>query len=151
VAPHVQFPPGLPFRLELTTPISTDTVAAGDSFAGRLVNALRDSKGKTLAPAHAKVEGRVVRVEIGRTFPTIAVVVLRLATVEIGGAKIPLVAIRKDGPLGDRRSKTAIVLPFPWEQNTGVFRFSGGSAVMPAGFRSDWQTATDGEAAQASK
>jgi hypothetical protein len=150
VAPHVQFPPGLPFTFELTTPISMDTAAAGDSFAGSLVNALRD-KGKMLAPSHAKVQGRVVRVEIGRTFPTKAVVVLRLTTIEIGGAKIPLSAIRKDGPLGDRRRKTAIVLPLSGEQNTGIFRFSGGSAVMPAGFRSDWQTASASDAAQASK
>jgi hypothetical protein len=90
-------------------------------------------------------------VEIGRTFPTKAVVVLRLTTIEIGGAKIPLSAIRKDGPLGDRRRKTAIVLPLSGEQNTGIFRFSGGSAVMPAGFRSDWQTASASDAAQASK
>ena len=88
--------------------------------------------------------------EIGRTFPTRAVVALRLTTIEIGGAKIPFSASRKDGSLGDGRKKTAIVLPLPGEEHTGIFRFSGVSAVMPAGFRSDWQTATEGDGGRAS-
>jgi hypothetical protein len=97
-------PPWLPFTLELTEPISTNTAAAGDSFAGRLVSALRDKSGKTLALAHALVEGRLVLVEMRHAVPPGAVLVLKPTAVEIGGVKTPL-----GGPEGriDAKGKRA--------------------------------------------
>jgi len=42
---------------------STDTAAAGDSFSARLVDALRDEKGKILAPKGTIVEGHLTLVQ----------------------------------------------------------------------------------------
>lgn len=140
-ATPIQAPANEPFTFELTTSIATDTAAAGDAFEGRLVNALRDQKGKTLAPAHAVVEGRLLRVQIVRRLPPRAILVLKLRTVEIKGAKVPLAAIRDWSAMRtERGGKLPILLPFPWEENSGVFQLEGDHASMQAGFRSKWLT-----------
>ncbi len=136
----MEVPSGLPFTFELIAPIAADTAAGGDSFSGRLVGALR-VKGKTIAPAHAPVEGRLLRVEMRRTAPFGAILVLRMRTVEIGGVKVPIAAVQPPSrvPAAARRG-TPILLPYPWEQNSGIFPLPGAHAVMKAGTRSDWVT-----------
>ena len=132
---------GLPFTFELTKPISADTAAAGDSFTGRLTSALRDKTGKILAPAHATIEGRLLRVEIRRAAPLGANLVLNPRTVEIGGVSVALNA-QRDWAQASRqtRGRVAILLPYSWERNSGLFQVTGNHAVMKAGFRSDWVT-----------
>ncbi len=131
---------GLPFTFELTTPLSADIAAGGDPFSGRLVSALR-VKGKTIAPAHALVEGRLLRVDIRRVAPQSATFVLKLRTVEVGGVKIPLAAVRdfRRLPLQGRR-RAQLLLPYRWEEDSGVLQVRGEHAVMRAGTRSDWVT-----------
>jgi hypothetical protein len=133
-------PAGLPFSFELTTPLSADIAAGGDAFSGRLVSALR-VKGKTIAPAYAVVEGRLLRVEMRRVAPPSATFVLKLRTVEVGGVKIPLAAVRdfRRMPLQGRR-RAQLLMPYRWEENSGVLQVRGEHAVMKAGTRSDWVT-----------
>ena len=132
-APPAAIPAGLAFTFELTTPISSDNAAGGDPFSGRLVSALR-VKGKTIAPAHAVVEGRLLRVEVRRVAPMGANFVLKLRTVEVAGVKIPIEATR------DLRHERRLLLPHRWEENSGVFQLLGGHPVIKAGTRSDWLT-----------
>jgi hypothetical protein len=133
-------PAGLPFAFELAAPIAADTAAGGDPFTGRLVSVLR-LKGKTIAPAHSPVEGRLLRVEMRRTAPFGANLVLRLRTVEIGGVKVPIAAVRPlpRTPAAARRG-VPILLPYQWEQDSGIFQLPGEHAVMKAGTRLDWVT-----------
>ena len=137
-ASPASIPAGLSFAFELTTPIAADTAAGGDPFSGRLVSALR-VKGKTIAPAHALVEGRLLRVEMRRAAPPSATFVLKLRTVEVGGIKIPLAAVRdfKRLSLPGKRG-TQLLLPNRWEGDSGVFQVRGEHAVMKAGTRTDW-------------
>ena len=139
-APPARIPAGLSFAFELTTPLSADTAAGGDPFSGRLVSALR-VKGKTIAPAHSLVEGRLLRVEMRRAAPQSATFVLKLRTVEVGGIHIPLAAVRdfKRLPLAGRRGME-LLLPNRWEEDSGVFQVRGEHAVMKAGTRTDWVT-----------
>jgi hypothetical protein len=133
-------PAGLPFTFELTTPLSADTAAGGDPFSGRLVSALR-VKGKTIAPAHALVEGRLLRVEMHRVAPENANFVLNPRTVEVGGVKIPLSALRDFRRLPSAARRGAqLLLPNRWEADSGVFQVRGDHAVMKAGTRLDWVT-----------
>lgn len=132
-------PIGLPFTFELTTPIATDTAAAGDRFSGRLVSALR-YKGKTLAPAHAAIEGRLLRVENLRLPPVRSLLVLSLRTIEIGGVPVPLSVDRDWRALAVKRQKMQIALPNRWERNAIVIEVPGERAILPAGSRSQWQT-----------
>lgn len=142
-------PPGVPassqFTMELTTPILADTAAAGDPFAGKLVGALVDAKGKRLAPAGALVEGRLLRVESFHQPPEEAIIVLSPQTLEIGGSKVPLTVVRDwtrtvSAARARKAASIKILLPLAGEEHAGVFEFPGQHIVIPKGFRSDWRT-----------
>jgi len=134
-------PARLPFEFELSTPILLDRAAAGDAFSGRLVGALRDSRGTALAPAHAVVEGRLLRVQVLHGAREGAVLVLKLRTVEVRGVKIPLEAVRDWTQMRpEKGGSLPILLPQPGEENSGVFPLPGGRAGLKAGFRSQWIT-----------
>jgi hypothetical protein len=132
-------PAGLRFAMALTSPIPTDTAAAGDRFQAQLIEPLRDAKSKILAPKGAVVEGRLLRVQ--RYYhPPHAVVVFRPQTVEVKGAKVPLAASRDWGhDVGE--GPVEIDLPRSGEDRSGGFSFAGKHTVVPHGFRSYWHTA----------
>jgi hypothetical protein len=133
----LEVPAGLPFTMELTAPIDPATAAAGDPFAGRLVRALRDVHGKVIAPAHAVVQGRLLRVENIYVSPASSVVVLRPGTLQAGGKAVTLRA-RRDGSVVP--GKTPVALPMAGEQNAAVFLLRRKAEIMPSGLRSDWIT-----------
>jgi len=142
-------PAGLPFTVELTTAIQADRSAAGDRIEGRLAKPIRDARGqKTLVPAGALLEGRLMRVETRHVHPEL-VVALRWETIDWNGSKIPftpapdrhIADLRSGGRDGLRQRGMAIELPLPSESRYGVYHFPGGSVAVPAGFRSEWVTA----------
>lgn len=137
-------PGGLSLSFALTTSIQTDTAAAGDSFSARLVDALRDEKGKVLAPKGTVVEGHLTLVQSYFKPPEVQVM-LRPEALRIRGARVALKAMRdwRRVMLETKQAgkkKLEIVLPPQGEEYDGVFRFQGMHIVIPAGFRSDWRT-----------
>ncbi|HWC99673.1 MAG TPA: hypothetical protein VG456_23090 [Candidatus Sulfopaludibacter sp.] len=138
-APPVSLPPGLKFTFELTTPISAATAAGGDPFSGRLVSPLRDSRGKLIAPAHALVEGRLLRFQNEHAAPKESTLVLRLRTIEIAGVKVPLL-VDRDWSHTRLAKGAKIQVPYRWETNAALFSLPGEHAVWKAGWRSDWIT-----------
>jgi hypothetical protein len=141
-------PGGLPLSFALTTPIQTDTAAAGDSFSARLVGALRDEKGKILAPKGTEVEGHLTLVQSYFKPPEVQVM-LRPETLRIRGARVALRAMRDWRRVMLETKKAGkktleIVLPPQGEDFDGVFRFQGMHIVVPDGFRSDWRTVAAG-------
>jgi len=58
----IDIPPGLPFRLALTTPIVTEKAAAGDTFEARLISPIRERHRKIVVPKGAIVKGRLLQV-----------------------------------------------------------------------------------------
>jgi hypothetical protein len=137
-------PASLPFAFELTSPIDSDTAAAGDRFTGRLSAPLRD--GKTLvAPKGARIEGRISDVEIG-FYPKKAVVLgLIPESIEMRGVKAPFAArldIRRDIVTKEQKKRKGLefLLPRPGEY-PHLMRFDGGHAILPKGFLSNWLTA----------
>jgi hypothetical protein len=136
-------PPGLRFTMEIMTPISADTSAAGDPFKGKLTEPLQDANHKMLAPRGALVEGRVLQVQIAY-LPTAAfLVVLRPQSIEIGGSKVPLAAFRDAVRAPGQRRE--MILPEYWEPNSGIFQFQGEHGTIGSGFRSQWRTAAPRE------
>ena len=132
--------PNQRFAFELTTPITALTVAAGDPIAGKLVTPLLTERRSTRARAGSRVEGHLLRVSRRHLAPADTIVVIQLESVEIGGVKVPLAAVRDWSKVfADRRKRQDIVLPQPWEKNAGVFRFEGDAPVI-RNFRSDWLT-----------
>ena len=131
-APRI--PWGLRFRLELTSPIDSDTAAAGDRFTARLVSPLLDGA-RLLAPAGALVEGHVSKLKI--YYGTAAEVVLGLSpeTLEIHGRGVSIGAM----PEFPREGRGEIALPAPGDRS-GMFRRSGVHVVWPRGFVTQWRT-----------
>jgi hypothetical protein len=143
-AKPIVFPVGSRFAFELTAPIQGDTAAAGDTFAGKLVEPLRGPKYQMLAPKGTVVEGHLMRVQSFRKPPDL-VVVLRPEALEIKGARVPLMAVADwQRVLAERRTKglkgIEILLPLQGEDNAGAFRFLGEHVLVPKGFRSQWRT-----------
>jgi hypothetical protein len=137
-------PTGLPFSFGLTAPIQTDTAAAGDPFSAKLIDAIRDGRGKVLAPKGTVLEGHLLRVQSFVRHPEV-VVVLKPEALWIHGARVPL-SVERDWTraLAEGRKKgkkgVEILLPLRGEDNSGVFRFSGEHVTVPNGYRSEWRT-----------
>jgi len=144
-SPRPSVPENRRFTLELTAPIQTDTVAAGDPFTARLAMPLRDAKGKLLAPAGTPVAGRLLRVEIFHKSPQEVILALKPDTMDIKGVKVPLAAVRDWSQIvaaarNSRKRGVKILLPLKGEEHAGVFQFPGEHPVVKKGFRSDWRT-----------
>jgi hypothetical protein len=132
---------GLALTIEWTSPIDTAKAAAGDALQGRLVKAVRDRRTKVLIPAGARIEGRLMRVQVNHAKPPVTTVVRRVEAVEINGARLPLQArINRTMERVTRGRPAASPSPFPHEASWEVLRVPGGRAVVKAGTRSDWIT-----------
>ena len=137
-------PSGLRFPFGLTAPIQTDTAAAGDPFSARLVDAIRDGRGKVLAPKGTVVEGHLLRVQRFVLHPEV-LVVLKPEALWVRGARVPLSAERDWTRVlaeGRRKGKKSleILLPLRGEDNSGVFGFSVDHVTVPTRYRCDWRT-----------
>ncbi len=140
----LSLPIDLTLSFDLTASIPTDTAAAGDTFSAKLTAALRDAKGKLLAPKGAVVEGHLLRVQSYFREPHV-VVVLKPEALWIRGVRVPLSVERDWRRLmaeGRKKGKKGleILLPLRGEDNSGVFRFPGEHITVPSGFRSEWRT-----------
>jgi len=152
----VAWPSGLRVSIESATPMDSETSAAGDRIEGRLLGALRDAGGKVLAPAHARVSGRLLRVEVRHPSPPQVTFALRWETIEIDGVNQPL-NLRPDretnpgiqaGGLagvavaigGLKRRGMQIELPLPGEERCWIYRFPGKYRQLD-GLRTEWITA----------
>lgn len=82
-------PAGLRFDARLVTPIDSDTAAAGDAVEGVLRSAIRD-RNKVLAPAGARLHGRLLRVE--RRFGGLDSfrIAVQFESLEVNGGAVPL-------------------------------------------------------------
>jgi hypothetical protein len=88
-------PAGLHFSWRLVTPIDSDTAAGGDLVEAVLRQPIRNSKGRVVAPAGARLHGRVRSFE-QRSDPRSGqdsfVIGLQFESVEIAGRKVPFTA-----------------------------------------------------------
>jgi hypothetical protein len=140
----LSLPIGLTFSFELAAPIPTDIAAAGDAFSAKLAAALRDDRGKLLAPRGAVVEGHLLRVQSFFRPPEV-LVVLKPEALWIRDVRVPLSVDRDWRRVmaeGRKKGKKSleILLSLRGEDNSGVFRFSGEHVTVPTGFRSGWRT-----------
>ncbi len=141
----IPLPTGAPFAIALTAAIPIDTAAAGDSFSARLLDAIRDGRGKVLAPKGTVVDGRLLRVQ-SFVRPPQVVVVLKPEALWVHGIRVPCSVERdwtRERAEARQRGKKAVefLLPLPGEDNSGAFLFSGKHVVIPNRFRSDWRIA----------
>jgi hypothetical protein len=87
-----ELPEGLQFTIALTNSIDATTAAAGDRLAAKLTTPIRDATGHTFAPKGATVTARIARIRRFYIPEPIVELVIKLETVEIGGAPRRLTA-----------------------------------------------------------
>jgi hypothetical protein len=80
-------PAGVHFDCRVTTPLDSDTAAAGDPFEAVLRTTIRNKEHAVLAPAGTRLRGRLLRVEQRGGQTQIA---LQFETMDVRGATIPL-------------------------------------------------------------
>ena len=112
-------PPGLPFACTIVTPIDSDTAATGDPFEAILRSPLTDASGKLLAPAGARLYGRLTAftghpANGGR--PQSYQIGLQFRSIAIDGKRLPLAATPVGETLGKKISILLNVHP-----NVGTF------------------------------
>jgi len=121
-APPRPLPSGLHFRIGLTSPIHSETAAAGDAITGVVLRDVKDRKLGVIARKDDVVHGRILQIE-QRMFPlphwTLAI---RFDGLDHGSAEQPLSLELRDG-------------------SRGVFIFEqAGDIVIDQSFHSEWET-----------
>jgi hypothetical protein len=137
--------------LELARAIDTTTASAGDFFTGRVVQAIRDTRGRELVPAGALIQGHLTRVQrYHLASQTTVVFQPEYVVADAGRVAIALLprshreymwatAGTLDKPVRWRAASTGEV-PYRNEHNLGVYHFLGTEVTIPIGFRTEWVT-----------
>ena len=94
-SPAFTIPKGLRFRVALTEGIDTATAAGGDPIKAKLITPIRTGS-RVLAPAGAAVVARIIRIQQFYDNQSVALDI-RLETVGVGSASIPLIATPDPG------------------------------------------------------
>jgi hypothetical protein len=141
----VAMPLGLPLTLALSAPIDTDTAAAGDLVAAKVVKAVRrPGSNETLIPAGATVRGRITRLERHLLPSPYFLIALSFNRLAIGDFASPFAA-RSEGNVELARELGATLvgqgrgLAF-WDVGTFLFPTNRSRYVVPAGYESKWIT-----------
>ena len=141
----IALPIGLPLVLALTEPIDTDTAAAGDAVAAKVVQPVYRSHSKdALIPAGATVRGRITRLEHHMLPSPYFLIALSFNRLEIEGV-FSFFAARSDTNSELAKELGANVFGLSgglgyWDVGTFLFPTTKSHYVMPAGFESKWFT-----------
>lgn len=128
-------------ELALSTPIDTATAAAGDVISARLtLPILRPKSPEVLVPAGSTVTGRIVQMEHRLHPKNYFVVSMAFDRVLVDGKSFKL-RIESNG--------NRVATNPAWPMGTFSFPASNSRYVIPAGFKSKWLTAPQGQPAEA--
>jgi len=125
--PASPLPAGLRFTSRIVTPIDSDTAAAGDPIEAVLRSPMRDKKNSVVAPAGARLHGRLRQVEQRSGPPDHFVIAVQFESMEINGRNVPLSAtsyppprrVLEESGFSGRR---LLHLDDPWDSATFFFR-----------------------------
>ncbi len=120
-APAPQLPKGLRFRIGLTSPIHSETAAAGDALTGLVLQEVKDRKLGIVARENDVVHGRILQLEHHMyPFPR-WLLAIRFDTLEHDGVEQPLALKSREGP--------------------GTFTFEqAANVVIDRKFHTEWET-----------
>ncbi len=122
VTPPSQLPPpnplpaGLHFDCRIVTPIDSDTAAAGDPVEAILRSPIRNKKNAVLAPAGARLHGRLLEIEQRSGPITSFQIMVQFETIELNGRTVPFSAAPE---------------PSPWPRGFLARNYPGPIAVPP--------------------
>lgn len=146
---RVALPIGLPLTLALEGSIDTETAAAGDPVAAKVVKPIRRTgSAEELIPAGAVVRGRIRRVEYHLLPEPYYLVALAFNRVEMQGLVAPFMARSEANPDLAKELGANLMMRDTgiWFWGVGTFLFPGAKPhfVVPAGFVSKWFTLDTG-------
>jgi hypothetical protein len=145
--PAAPLPAGLHFNTHITTPVDADTAAAGDPIAAILITPMRDKKKEVIAPAGARLHGRLRTVKWWTDpFDSLQIAV-QFESLEIGGKEVPLSAILYSPPQSVFVGTTSYRTRFLRPDNLfigGTFFFHE-IRLRPKQLDSEWITVAPGE------
>jgi hypothetical protein len=119
-APARRLPPGVRFRIGLTSPVHSETAAAGDAVTGTILHEVKDRRLGIVARENDVVHGRILRLEQHMyPFPR-WLLEIRFDTLEHDGAEQPLELKSRD-------------------RATFIFE-QAGNFVIDQSFHSEWET-----------
>jgi hypothetical protein len=138
-------PEGLPFSVELTDPIDTDTAAAGDVVHAKIRKAVRAADSNTIVvPAGSAVQGRIVQMQHWVERPGQFKILMMVEKVEVGGVWRQLYArhVRDLTTSKVAGRKVIVVPPVGQASRVGVFRIATDKSRyrVPVGYVSNWVT-----------
>ena len=136
-------PAGLRFGARITTPIHFDTAAAGDPIEAVLRSPLRDKNKALIAPAGARLHGRLRNVKWWSEPSDHFQLTVQLESVEIGGRNVPLNAVlyppRSTTLMGNTASRMMLLKPDNPSLG-GTFFFRGNDHFFLNQLEADWIT-----------
>jgi hypothetical protein len=136
---------GLPVTLALAAPIDTDTAAAGDLIAAKVVKPVRRPGSSTaVIPAGATVRGRITRVEHHLLPTPYFLISVSFNRLELTGISSPFAArLDRDDELakqlGANLARRGRGLE-SWDVGNFVFATGKKRYVLPSGYESPWFT-----------
>ena len=140
--PATPLPEGLSLSLVLTSPIDTDTTAAGDIVRAKVRTSVRAPQSKmVLVPAGAMVQGRIIQMQHWLNKPRHFTISILLERLEVGGLSRPLYA--KIDTYSDLFGSTTIArTPVGLSPLGAAFQFTTDKNRyrVPAGYKSNWVT-----------
>jgi hypothetical protein len=143
--PPAPLPAGLQFKAHITTPLDSDTAAAGDPIEAVLTTPMRGKKKEVIAPAGALLHGRLRAVKSWTgPFDSLQIGV-QFESVEIGGRKVPLNAILYPPPRAMFVGANRMRFLRPDDSFIGGTFFFNDSRLRPKQLDSEWITVTPGE------
>jgi hypothetical protein len=144
--PPAPLPAGLHFNAHITTPLASDTAAAGDPIEAVLTTPMRDKKKKeVIAPAGTLLNGRLRSVKSWTDpFDSLQIGV-QFESVEIGGRKVPLSAILYPPPRAMFIGANRMRFLKPDDSFIGGTFFFNDVHLRAKQLDSEWITVTPGE------
>jgi hypothetical protein len=140
--PATPLPEGLPLSLTLTSPIDTNTAAAGEIVTAKVRKPVRAPQSKiVLVPAGAVVQGRIIQMQHWLNKPRHFTISILLERLEVGGLSRPLYA--KIDTYSDLFGSTTIArTPVGLSPLAAAFLFmtNKNRYRVPAGYKSNWVT-----------
>jgi hypothetical protein len=138
-------PAGLNFKAHITSPLDSDTAAAGDPIEAVLAAPMRDKKKNVLAPAGALLHGRLRSVK-SWTGPFDSLQIgLQFESIEVGSKKVPLSAILYPPPRAMFIGASRMRFLKPDDSFIGGTFFFNDTHLRPKQLDSEWITVAPDE------
>lgn len=142
-------PAGLHFEARITTPIDSDTAAAGDPIEAVLRSPIRDKSKAIIAPVGARLHGRLRHVKWWSEPSDYYQITVQFESVEIGGKNVPFNAVlyppRPPTLMGNTASRMMLLRPD--DPSTGGTFFFRNDHLLLKQLDSDWITISQEPAA----